>query len=93
MKVIREEIFGPVVCATPFDDNDLDVIAKRANDTIYGLAASVWTKNGGTAHKLASRIRSRYSLDQLPQCVRRVASVWRLKAVRLGTRNGRRGSP
>jgi phenylacetaldehyde dehydrogenase len=58
MKVIREEIFGPVVCATPFDDNDLDVIAKRANDTIYGLAASVWTKNGGTGHKLASRIRS-----------------------------------
>jgi phenylacetaldehyde dehydrogenase len=58
MKVIREEIFGPVVCATPFNDNDLDVIAKRANDTIYGLAASVWTKNGGTGHKLASRIRS-----------------------------------
>jgi phenylacetaldehyde dehydrogenase len=58
MKVIQEEIFGPVVCATPFDDDDLDVIAKRANDTIYGLAASVWTANGGKAHKLASRIRS-----------------------------------
>ena len=58
MKVIQEEIFGPVVCATPFDDHDLDVIAKRANDTIYGLAASVWTSNIGTAHKLASRIRS-----------------------------------
>ena len=58
MKVIREEIFGPVVCATPFDDNDLDAIAKQANDTIYGLAASVWTRNGSTAHKLARRIRS-----------------------------------
>ena len=43
MRVIREEIFGPVVCATPFGDDDLDAIAKQANDTIYGLAASVWT--------------------------------------------------
>ena len=58
MKVIREELFGPVVCAQPFDDDDLDRIAKRANDTIYGLAASVWTRNGGLGHKLASRIRS-----------------------------------
>jgi len=58
MKVIREEIFGPVVCTTPFDDDDLDAIAQQANDTIYGLAASVWTRNGSTAHKLARRIRS-----------------------------------
>src|SRR5271167_3724388 len=58
MKIITEEIFGPVVCAQPFDDDDLDRIAKQANDTIYGLAASVWTGNGGTAHKLARRIRS-----------------------------------
>ena len=43
MKVIQEEIFGPVVCAQPFDDDDLDAIARRANDTIYGLAASIWT--------------------------------------------------
>ena len=58
MKIITEEIFGPVVCAQPFDNDDLDRIAAQANDTIYGLAASVWTKNGGTAHKLARRIRS-----------------------------------
>jgi phenylacetaldehyde dehydrogenase len=58
MKVVREEIFGPVVCAQPFDDADIERIVKQANDTIYGLAASVWTRDGGLAHKVAHRIRS-----------------------------------
>jgi phenylacetaldehyde dehydrogenase len=58
MKVVREEIFGPVVCAQPFDDADIERIAKQANDTIYGLAASVWTRNGALAHRMAHRIRS-----------------------------------
>ena len=55
---MREEIFGPVVCAEPFSDDDLDRIASEANDTIYGLAASVWTRDLSIAHKMARRIRS-----------------------------------
>ena len=58
MKVVREEIFGPVVCAQPFSDADLDRIAFDANNTAFGLAASIWTRDLSTAHKLASRIRS-----------------------------------
>ncbi len=58
MSVIREEIFGPVVCAIPFDDADLDRIARTANDTTYGLAASIWTRDLGIAHKLARRIKA-----------------------------------
>jgi len=58
MKVIREEIFGPVVCAIPYNDSDLDRIAKEANDTPYGLAASIWTRDISIANKMAKRIRS-----------------------------------
>jgi phenylacetaldehyde dehydrogenase len=58
MKVVREEIFGPVVCAESFSDADLDRMAREANETVYGLAASVWTRDLSTAHKMARRIRS-----------------------------------
>ena len=58
MSVVQEEIFGPVVCAIPFDDDDLDAIARQANATDYGLAASVWTTNLSAAHKLAARIKA-----------------------------------
>jgi phenylacetaldehyde dehydrogenase len=58
MQVVREEIFGPVVCAQRFSDEDLDQIARQANDTVFGLASSVWTSNISVAHKMARRIKS-----------------------------------
>jgi len=58
MSVWREEIFGPVLCATSFDDDDLDRIAAKANDTTYGLGAYVWTRNLGVAHKLAGKLKA-----------------------------------
>ena len=58
MKVVREEIFGPVVCAMPIDDNDIERIAKTANDTTYGLAAYIWTRDMSIAHKLAKKLQA-----------------------------------
>ena len=58
MKIVQEEIFGPVVCAESFNDSDLERIGRQANDSIYGLAASIWTKDISKAHKLARLIRS-----------------------------------
>jgi acyl-CoA reductase-like NAD-dependent aldehyde dehydrogenase len=56
MRVMREEIFGPVVCATPFDD--LDSVMPQLNDTEFGLAAYIWTKDIRTAHRFASEIEA-----------------------------------
>jgi phenylacetaldehyde dehydrogenase len=56
MRVVQEEIFGPVVTAMPFDDLD-DLIA-RANDTIYGLGAGIWTKDISKAHRVAAGVRA-----------------------------------
>jgi phenylacetaldehyde dehydrogenase len=58
MRVVREEIFGPVVCAMPIDDEDLDRIVRIANDTDYGLSSSIWTRDISLAHKLARRIKA-----------------------------------
>ena len=57
MKVYREEIFGPVVTASPFKDADEDLL-RRANDTMYGLAAGIYTRDIGKAHRIANRLRA-----------------------------------
>ena len=56
MKVVREEIFGPVVVAAPFQS--LDDIAAAANDSEYGLGAGIWTQDISKAHALAKKLRA-----------------------------------
>jgi phenylacetaldehyde dehydrogenase len=56
MKVVREEIFGPVVVASPF--SDLDKLVAEANNSEYGLAAGVWTKDISKAHRVAHKLRA-----------------------------------
>ena len=58
MSVQRDEIFGPVLCAMSFDDDDLEKIAGEANDTTFGLAAYVWTQDVSAAHKLAKLLKA-----------------------------------
>lgn len=57
MKIVQEEIFGPVVVAMPFNEVDEKLIQK-ANDSIYGLAAGVWTRDISKAHQIANRIKA-----------------------------------
>ena len=56
MRIAREEIFGPVVCAIPFDE--LDEVATAMNQTAYGLAGAIWTKDVGKAHRLARAMKA-----------------------------------
>ena len=56
MEIVREEVFGPVVVAQAYDD--VEEVVAAANDSAYGLAASVWTESLSTAHRMTSDIRA-----------------------------------
>lgn len=56
MTIAKEEIFGPVISAMPYDD--LDELIRRANASEYGLAAGVWTQDVTKAHYIANRLRA-----------------------------------
>jgi len=56
MKVVQEEIFGPVVTAIPF--RDPEQLIPKANDSVYGLAAGIWTRDIQKAHRVAAQLRA-----------------------------------
>jgi aldehyde dehydrogenase (NAD+) len=56
MEIARDEIFGPVISVIPFDE--MNEVIDRANNTYYGLAAAVWTRDIGKAHAIADSVRA-----------------------------------
>ena len=56
LRIVQEEIFGPVVVALPYED--LDDVARRANDTPYGLGASIWSNDLSRVHRLVPKIKA-----------------------------------
>ncbi|WP_348787057.1 aldehyde dehydrogenase family protein [Leifsonia sp. NPDC080035] len=76
MTIMHDEIFGPVLSITSYEDTDeLDAIIARANDTEYGLAATVWTKDIATSQRLANGIRAGAVFVNMPS-IPDMAAPW-----------------
>nr|WP_234438141.1 aldehyde dehydrogenase family protein [Streptomyces sp. 303MFCol5.2] len=90
--VVREEIFGPVVVAQPFSTDD--GVVRQANDTDFGLAAGVWTRDISKAHRIARRLKAGTVWVNTYKRLRHGTPLRRVQAVRLGagTRRGRHRS-
>ena len=86
MRVVREEIFGPVLVAMRWRDVD-DLVAK-ANDSPYGLSAGVWTNDLRQAHRIAAAIKAGTVWVNCYNLTDPGVAVRRLQGVRLGPRDG-----
>ena len=56
MKIVKEEIFGPVMCVLPFETEE--EVIKRANDTPYGLAAGIWSEKASKIQKVSKQLKA-----------------------------------
>lgn len=89
MRVAQEEIFGPVVCAIPFDTEDEAVAI--ANHTEYGLTAGLWSQDIGRAHRVAARIEAGTVWVNTYRYVRWAIPYGGFKISGLGRENGLEG--